>query len=266
MRTSSVIFLFAMTFRRAAIVFSVSTIGWLAACGGAPSPKPATPDTASADAGSVATTKKPDEGSPGSAAGKTAADHHREFMGGCAKKALNSPDYCECAWGEFRKVFTDEEMNAGDMPPAKLEKVKTQVVGACSSKISEETIKDGFAKACIGKNPEMKTYCDCTWTEFRKKFSAAELGDEGTVASERFLAARTVIVKTCGNKMPESVSKDAFMKGCAKEPAADKFCGCAWKELRKQASPAEIESGTFDQKTIFAQVDKSCGKLRPPTK
>ena len=71
-------------------------------------------------------------------------------------------------------------------------------------------------------------------------------------------------MKTCGNKMPEGVSKEAFMKGCMKDASVDKFCGCAWKELRKQASPAEIESGTFDQKTIFAQVDKTCGKLRPP--
>ena len=194
---------------------------------------------------------------------KTAADHHREFMGGCAKKAVNSPDYCECAWGEFRKAFTDEEMNAGDMPAPKLEKLKTQVVSACASKIPEDVIKDGFSKGCIGKNPDMKTYCDCTYTEFRKRFSAAELGDEGTVSSDRFVAARGPVVKACGNKMPESVSKEAFMKGCAKDPSTDKFCGCAWKELRKQASPAEIESGTFDQKTVFAQVEKSCGKLRP---
>ena len=185
-------------------------------------------------------------------------------MGGCAKKAVNSPDYCECAWGEFRKAFTDEEMNAGDMPAAKLEKVKGQVAGACASKIPEEVVKDGFSKGCIGKNPDMKTYCDCTYTEFRKRFSAAELGDEATVSSDRFVAARGPVVKACGNKMPESVSREAFMKGCVKDPSSDKFCGCAWKELRKQASPAEIEAGTFDQKTVFAQVEKSCGKLRPP--
>ena len=210
----------------------------------------ATPPASTADAGA---------GEPG----KTAADHHREFMSGCAKKAQNSPDYCECAWGEFRKAFTDEEMTAGDMPAAKLEKVKSQVVGACSSKIPEEVVKEGFSKGCVGKNPDMKTYCDCTYAEFRKHFSAAELGDEATVASDRFVAARGPVVKACGNKMPESVSREAFMKGCVKDPSSDKFCGCAWKELRKQASPAEIESGTFDQKTVFAQVDKSCGKLRP---
>ena len=43
-------------------------------------------------------------------------------------------------------------MNAGDMPAAKLDKVKAQVLGACASKIPEEIVKDGFAKGCVGKN------------------------------------------------------------------------------------------------------------------
>jgi hypothetical protein len=201
---------------------------------------------------------------PRAAPTRTAADHKREFMAGCAKKAVNSPDYCECAWGELRKAFTDEEMAIGDLPPPKLEKLKGQVLGACSSKIPEDNIHAEFAKACIGPKPELKLYCDCTWTEFRKRFSAAELNDEATVSGDRFTSARLPVVKACGNKMPEGVSKEAFMKGCMKDPSVDKFCGCAWKELRKQASPAEIESGTFDQKTIFAQVDRTCGKLRPP--
>ena len=230
------------------------------ACGGPPPPPPATAAPPPASAGT-----KPDEPATTkpSVPVKTAAEHHREFMAGCAKKAINSPDYCECAWGEFRKAFTDEEMSAGDMPPPKLEKVKGQVLGACASKIPEDNVRADFGRACVGTKPELKPYCDCTWTEFRKRFSSAELNDEATVSSERFLSSRVPVVKACGNKMPETVSKEAFMKGCMKDPSVDKFCGCAWKELRKQASPAEIESGTFDQKTIFAQVDKTCGKLRP---
>jgi hypothetical protein len=253
-----------MMLRYAAAFVFVSSAVAIAACGGSPDGKPPLGPTPapSTPAGSGTTQAPPADATPTPPA-KTAADHHREFMGGCAKKAVNSPDYCECAWGEFRKAFTDEEMNAGDMPAAKLDKVKSQVVGACSSKIPEEVVREGFSKGCVGKNPDMKTYCDCTYTEFRKRFSAAELGDEATVGSDRFVAARTPVVKACGNKMPESVSKEAFMKGCVKDPSTDKFCGCAWKELRKQASPAEIEAGTFDQKTVFAQVEKSCGKLRP---
>lgn len=253
-----------MMLRRAAALVFVSSAVSIAACGGSPEGKPPLgPNQGATTPASPATTQAPPPEAPPAPPAKTAADHHREFMSGCAKKAVNSPDYCECAWGEFRKAFTDEEMNAGDMPAAKLEKVKSQVVGACSSKIPEEVVKEGFSKGCIGKNPDMKTYCDCTYTEFRKRFSAAELGDEAMVASDRFVAARGPVVKACGNKMPESVSREAFMKGCVKDPSSDKFCGCAWKELRKQASPAEIESGTFDQKTVFVRVEKSCGKLRP---
>jgi hypothetical protein len=252
-----------MMLRRAAAVVFLSSAVLVAACGGSPAAKPAAPPAPATTSPAESSAAPSADATPVPPA-KTAADHHREFMGGCAKKAVNSPDYCECAWGEFRKAFTDDEMNAGGMPAAKLEKVKTQVVGACSSKIPEDLVKEGFSKGCIGKNPDMKTYCDCTYSEFRKRFSAAELGDEGTVSSDRFVAARGPVVKACGNKMPESISREAFMKGCVKDPSSDKFCGCAWKELRKQASPAEIEAGTFDQKTVFAQVEKSCGKLRPP--
>lgn len=237
----------------------------VAACGGRSTPAPATPPKAAhpVKAEQPATASVPPAASAPTKPAKTAADHHREFLGGCAKRQGNVPEYCECAWGEFRKAFTDEEMSSGDMPAAKLDKLKGQVAGACSTKIPEDVVKEGFAHECMAKNPDMKSYCDCRWTEFRKRFSPAELVDEETVASERFLAARALGVKACGTKMPESVSKEAFMKGCAKDPNAASFCGCAWKELRKQASPGEIEAGTFDQKTIFASVEKTCGKMRP---
>ena len=255
-----------MMLRHALAFVVLSSSVAIAACGGAyPAKAPAPPGPTTTGPVATAPAAPPASTTPAPPAlpAKTATDHHREFMGGCAKKAVNSPDYCECAWGEFRKAFTDDEMNAGEMPAVKLDKLKGQVASACASKIPESTVKEGFSNGCVGSNSDMKPYCDCTYTEFRKRFSAAELGDEATVTSERFIAARTPVVKACGNKMPESVSKDAFMKGCAKDPSTDKFCGCAWKELRKQASPAEIESGTFDQKTVFAQVEKSCGKLRP---
>lgn len=202
------------------------------------------------------------EGAKGSD-GKTAADHKRDFMTGCAKKAVNSPDYCECAWGEFRKVFSDAEMSAGEMPQEKLDKVKGQVMGACASKIPEDVIKEGYASGCSSGRPDMKPYCDCTWGEFRKRFSAAELGDDATVQSDRFLAARVPVVKACAAKMPEGVAKDAFMKGCASDPRAQPFCTCAWKELRKQVSAAEIEAASFDREKVMQGVEKSCAKLRP---
>jgi len=266
-----------MSLRRALSAASVTLLvaAVASACGGAPAPA-ADPAKAGAPggvglgnagapdaAGKAGGPDKPAGDAPGKADGKTAADHKRDFMTGCAKKAVNSPDYCECAWGEFRKVFSDADMSAGDMPQEKLDKVKGQVMGACASKIPEDVIKQGYESGCTSGRPDMKTYCDCTWGEFRKRFSAAELGDDATVQSDRFLAARVPVVKACAAKMPEPVAKEAFMKGCASDPKAQPFCTCAWKELRKQVSAAEIEAASFDREKVMQGVEKGCGKLRP---
>lgn len=241
-------------------------LGAAAACGGTSSP--AAPARPRAPVAPVAPPSTPaeDEPPPPKRPAKTAADHHRELVEGCTQKSVNSPEYCECVWAEFRTVFSDDEMNAGNLAAEKLDTVKAAVSRACSSKIPESAVKDAFATTCIGKIPEAKSYCECTWTEYRKRFSAAELSDEATAKGDRFVAARGQVAKACASKMPESVSKEAFMSGCAKDAAAKDFCDCVWKELRKQASAADIQAGTFDQKTIFAKVEKVCGKLRPASK
>jgi len=252
----------AMLARAVVVLASVTALVVVTACGGS-SPNAAAPAAASTAPASQGSAGEAPAAKAPTPATKTAADHHRDFMNGCMKKAVNSPDYCECAWSEIRKEFTDEELSASEIPPARLDRAKAQVVGACASKIPEENVKTGYDNGCQGGRPEMKAYCDCTWTEFRKRFSVAELGDDATVQGERFVAARTPVVKACAAKMPEGVAKEAFMKGCAKDPKAEAFCGCAWKELRKQVSAAEIEAAAFDQEKVFAQVEKGCGKLRP---
>ena len=232
----------------------------LIACAGDPRPEPAAPDKnveiAPPRAATPAAPAKPK---------KTAAEHQHDFVGVCTRRSLNSPELCECAWGEFRKAFTDDDMDEGsELDRSKVDHVKALVLSSCASFVSEEMVRADFAKVCAGSKGDLKPYCDCTWTELRKKFSPAELSDETTVASERYRTTRGIVTKTCGNKMPESLSKEAFLRTCAKDPGDVQYCGCAWKELRKQASPGEIEAGAFDQKTVFAQFEKTCSKLRTP--
>jgi hypothetical protein len=62
---------------------------------------------------------------------------------------------------------------------------------------------------------------------------------------------------------PEDASRATFLKACATDDSASAFCECEWRELRKLASPAQIESGDFGQKAAFAKLDKGCSKLRP---
>ena len=244
---------------RLPLLFVLGSLGL--ACGADPAPEPMTQDKrveiAPPQGASDAATTPPKPK-------KTAAEHHRDFMGGCTRRSGTSADYCECAWGEFRKELTDEDMDGTELDRTKVDHVKAQVLTACASFVSEDMVRADFAKACRGGKGELEPYCDCTWTELRKKFSPAELNDETTVESDRFKTTRAAVTKTCGNKMPETFSREAFLKTCAKDPADEKYCACAWKELRKQATPGEIEAGTFDQKTLFAQFEKTCAKLRTP--
>jgi len=139
----------------------------------------------------------------------TAADHHRKFMDGCMTKRASSPDFCECAWTEFRKIFTDEEMSAGDMRPEKVARLKGQVTGSCASMIPEAAARREWEAGCTSGNAAMKSYCDCTWTEFRKRFSAAELGDEATVHGDRFIAARVLVGKACDSLRPQRATTNS---------------------------------------------------------
>jgi hypothetical protein len=53
------------------------------------------------------------------------------------------------------------------------------------------------------------------------------------------------------------------MKECLSSGKTKEYCECAWKELRKSASPADIEAGLFDRQAFTAAVEKSCGQIKP---
>lgn len=187
----------------------------------------------------------------------------RAFLDGCGKKTGNAPEYCQCAWDEFAKMFTEEEMKATDVPPEKLAEYKKALLTSCTAKIPEETIKAGYNKGCMSGRPDFGAYCECSYAELRKTFEPAELADEETIKSRRFNDAKNAAVKACAEHVPESAVRQSFMKGCVKEPALNKFCTCAWTELRKQVTPAELEAGAYEENVVFPKVEKVCGKHRP---
>lgn len=193
---------------------------------------------------------------------KRLAEHRQTFLGECQKGLPGAPEYCDCAWGEMAKSFTVEEMNADEIDPVKFKAFDVQVKKTCAAKIPEEVVRKGFLTGCVGDRTEMGGYCECTWTEFRKKFQAHEFTDEAFGKSATFQAERPAVVKTCGPKYPEASAKKAFMTGCAKDPKAEKFCSCAWTEVRKLAQPAEIDAGLLAD-GWQPKVEKTCGKLRP---
>ncbi|MBI5534313.1 MAG: hypothetical protein HY898_16430 [Deltaproteobacteria bacterium] len=257
------------------------TITLLAGCGAAPQSP-----TKAADKNPVAAADKADKGAKGDKAdkssedqpatgkqdkpsdlGKPLAQHEKDFMSGCSKSPDFKP-YCDCAWGVFATAFSVAEMNKDDLAQDKLNAVQKKTGQVCIDKMPESMVKEGFMKGCSQDNPGFKDYCECYWPELRKKFSIGEIADKAVVKSEKFALAGRDVAKKCAVKLPEAEVKKSFMKGCTEGgPAAEKFCGCAWTQLRSVMSHAEIEMAaahsTPEFKKAQEKIEKSCAKLRP---
>jgi hypothetical protein len=198
---------------------------------------------------------------------KPIAEHEKDFMEGCSKSPDFKP-YCDCAWGVFATAFSVAEMNKNELAQDKLDAVQKKTGTVCIDKMPESAVKEGFIKGCTQDNPGFRDYCDCYWPELRKTFSIGEIADKAVVKSEKFNTTGKTIAKKCVAKLPESVVKNGFMKGCTKDgPAAEKFCGCAWTQLRSVMSHAEIETAaaqsTPEFKKAQEKIEKNCAKLRP---
>ena len=242
-------------------LLSASALALVAACG--PGPTAETPQPGLS--GPTASETPGGDGGGGGAGGGGAhlADNHRAFMQSCEKGGEGTGPFCECAWSEMRASLGDAKM--GNEGPNEKDLVEShpRVMAACKSKMPESAVKQGFMVGCIGGRQEMTPYCECSWTEFRKSFSAGDLGDGTIIQSEKFAKARVEVTKTCGPKISEKVVKEGFLKACTRDPQAEKFCGCEWDELKKMATPAEIEGGLFDRDKVTSALDKACGKHRP---
>jgi hypothetical protein len=255
----------------------------VAGCGGAaqPAPKTSGPKTDSSEADKKdalekavqgdkepsGEAKKPTDGNKPAVPGKPIAEHEKDFMSGCAKSPDFKP-YCDCAWGVFASIITKNEMDTNEVSEAKLGQVETKTAQACVDKIPESMVKEGFMKGCSKDKPAFKDYCECYWPELRKRFSIGEIANKETVKSERFATAGKEVAKKCAPKLPESVVKEGFMKGCTSGNApAEKFCQCAWTQLRSVMNYAEIDMAAQQSTPEFKKgqekIEKSCGKLRP---
>lgn len=251
-------------------------------CGGAPQPAPQTasqPAGAKGEKADGAAKQEPADdahkGAEGAektsdkpaAPGKPIAEHEKDFMSGCAKSPDFKP-YCDCAWGVFASVISVAEMDRNEVSETKLATVEKKTTEVCIDKIPESMVREGFMKGCSKDKPAFKDYCECYWPELRKRFSIGEIANKEMVKSDKFTGAGKDIAKKCSPKLPESEVKAGFLQGCSRGNAqAEKFCQCAWSQLRSVMGHAEIDAaaqnGTPEFKKAQEKIEKSCSKLRP---
>ena len=185
-------------------------------------------------------------------------------MSSCAKGIPGAPDYCQCSWDLLLRVFSEKELTAKEADPAKMASYKEKLAPTCGGKIPEPTAREKFVEECGAKTSELGPYCECAWTELRKTLSVGDLVLPESANSERVVAATKTLPKSCGAKLPEKVARAAFLEGCnGEKPGIEKFCECAWKQLRAMSSPAEIFAGTADVAGAKPKIQAQCGKLLP---
>jgi hypothetical protein len=246
------------------LVLSSLVLALLVACGPGPTPETPSPG-ADAGAAPAKTTPLPPDG--GSAEAKPAGDglaqNKKAFMDQCTRAGDGTGPFCECAWTALLGSVGEAKLAAEGPSERDVLEARSKMMVTCKSKLPEDAVKQAYMTDCVADHTEMQPYCDCSWTEYRKDFSAGDLSDEATMTSEKGQMARAKVTKTCGPKISEKAVKESFIKGCVRDPKLDKFCGCAWDELKKMGSAAEIQNGMLDPKKLNTNLEKSCAKYKP---
>lgn len=224
--------------------------GLVSACGTAPPPAPApgastaTPAPASGDAGAAP--------APAAKAVPSIELHREPFMQLCTKK-VPAPDYCDCAWSEFKSIFKAEDL-AKELPTEdpRFAKLQDQTATNCGSKLPEATLRQVYIDGCSKNDKKRLPHCECEWTAMRKKLALADFVRlEAQAASPRLMEARSAIPKECKGKLPKELVRTDFVAGCSQGDAGrTKVCECAWKKVSAKYSAEEIHVGIADLQKV----------------
>lgn len=171
------------------------------------------------------------------------------FIQGCVRKA-KAPEYCACAFEQFRAVFEGADLNK-PLPEGdpRLQTLQKKTISECSSTIDEGQVRTNFVEQCVEGESKKEAYCECAWASLRKDLELGEL--LGNAESLRFYAAKKQMTVTCKGKFPVDVAKREFMQGCVEEPgASEKMCGCLWTKVIARFAAEEIAAGTADLKNM----------------
>jgi len=109
-----------------------------------------------------------------------------------------------------------------------------------SPKPSIESQREPFIQSCMEK-AHMPDYCACSFDQFREVFKDADLTKPVEPDDPRVKSLRERTVAQCASKVTEDQVKANFLQGCEDgDKRKAKYCTCAWPQLRKELSLADI--------------------------
>ena len=120
-----------------------------------------------------------------------------EYIGECAKAANEMTAFCTCRWAQLRKSFSIADLKTPETASTqKFNDLRKPIAKACSAKLSENSVADGFEQGC-NKRPALGAFCKCAWKEVRARMSLGEIADPGSSESPEFKAAMGAVGKKC---------------------------------------------------------------------
>jgi hypothetical protein len=213
-------------------------------CGGpaAPADQPAA-EPAGGAGGPPATAEQPAEKPP------SLEGERPGFMKSCAQQS-QSEQFCACAFEQFKEAFKDADLSKPPPPDdPRLLDMQKRTASVCSSKLTEEDVKNAFNRRCVAGDERKAAYCNCAWTSLRKKVPFAEF--VGEMNEAKLLEPKKAMVIECKGKYPTDAAKFDFMSACTDgDSSMEKACGCRWDKIKKQFTTEEIVAGTADVEKV----------------
>ena len=128
--------------------------------------------------------------------------------------------------------------------------------------------RSAFMRGCLKRVPQGDDYCACGWEQLEDTFSEAEMNSTSKPDESKLEELRKKTAVKCQSKLPEAVLREEFVNDCAAgTPDLAPFCGCAWSELRKKLSVAELGDKKAMQSPRFIEakkaVSRTCGPKMP---
>ena len=120
-----------------------------------------------------------------------------EYIGECAKAANEMTPFCTCRWAQLRKSFSIADLKTpATASTDKFNQLRKPIAKACSSKLTENSVADGFETGC-NKKPGFGAFCKCAWKEVRARMSLGEIADPASGESPEFKAAMVAVGNKC---------------------------------------------------------------------
>jgi hypothetical protein len=141
---------------------------------------------------------------------------------------------------------------------------KPEAGGAAAGGKTLAEHKKDFMSGCSSKVPNATEYCECSWEQMTKLFTAEDMST-APADDPRLTKLKAMTEASCTRKLPEDLLHTEFMRGCSgDEPKLAGYCECTWAELKKSVGSGDLADPEARKSDRFGAAKKTAIKACGP--